>query len=157
MVLVGRPASGKSTLRKRFFEPHGYVAVNRDTLGTKEKCFQAADKALAKGQSVIVDNTNPSKAARQSYINLASKHKVPCRCLYLLVSPELSAHLNMYRQTQSLGKQRRVPDVGYRIFEKEFEQPSADEGFSEVRKIDFVPVFDSKSDKELFEQWTSML
>ena len=156
-MLVGRPASGKSTLRRRFFEPHGYVTVNRDTLGTKEKCIKVADKALASGESVIVDNTNPSKTVRQTYVNLAKKHKVPCRCLYLSVSPELSAHLNMYRQTQSLGEQRRVPEVGYRIFEKEFEQPSADEGFSEVRNIDFVPVFDSESDEELFQQWTSML
>lgn len=156
MVLVGRPASGKSTLRERYFQPHGYVTVNRDTLGTKEKCIKVANEALAKGQSVIVDNTNPSKAVRQLYIEVARKHKVPCRCLYLAVSPELSAHLNMYRQTQSLGQQRRVPEVGYRVFEKRFEQPSADEGFDEVRNLDFIPVFDSDDDKKLFRQWASM-
>ena len=38
IVMVGCPASGKSTVRKRFLEPHGYVTVNRDTLGTVEKC-----------------------------------------------------------------------------------------------------------------------
>ena len=36
--MVGCPASGKSTFRKRYLEPHGYVAVNRDTMGTFEKC-----------------------------------------------------------------------------------------------------------------------
>ena len=38
VVMVGCPASGKSTLRKKYLEPHGYVAVNRDTMGTFEKC-----------------------------------------------------------------------------------------------------------------------
>lgn len=38
IVMVGCPASGKSTFRKRYLEPHGYVAVNRDTLGTFDRC-----------------------------------------------------------------------------------------------------------------------
>ena len=38
--MVGCPASGKSTFRKRYFEPHGYVAVNRDTMGTMQKCIK---------------------------------------------------------------------------------------------------------------------
>ena len=36
--MVGCPASGKSTFRRRFLEPHGYVAVNRDTLGDFDRC-----------------------------------------------------------------------------------------------------------------------
>lgn len=38
--MVGQPASGKSTFRKRYLEPNGYVAVNRDTMGTMEKCLK---------------------------------------------------------------------------------------------------------------------
>ena len=40
--MVGCPASGKSTIRKRFLEPHGYVAINRDTLGTAEKFLKVS-------------------------------------------------------------------------------------------------------------------
>ena len=36
--MVGCPASGKSTFRRRFLEPHGYVTVNRDTLGDFDRC-----------------------------------------------------------------------------------------------------------------------
>ena len=38
--MVGPPASGKSTFRQRYLEPNGYIAVNRDTLGTAEKCLK---------------------------------------------------------------------------------------------------------------------
>ena len=40
VIMVGCPASGKSTFRKRYLEPHGYVAVNRDTMGTMQKCIK---------------------------------------------------------------------------------------------------------------------
>ena len=154
--MVGRPASGKSTLTKRYFIPHGYIAVNRDTLGTKEKCLKSADEALGKKQSVVVDNTNPTKADRKAYIDLAKKHGVPIRCIYMNVSPDLSYHLNMYRQTLTNGKVRRIPEVAYRTYEKYFEKPEVSEGLSQVESLDFVPVFDNDSDKELFKQWTSI-
>ena len=155
-MLVGRPASGKSTLSKRYFVPHGYVSVNRDTLGTKEKCLKAAKEALNNKQSIIVDNTNPKKEDRKAYIDLAKQLNVPVRCLYLEVDHTLSYHMNMYRQNQSKGLQRRVPDVAYRTYDKYFEKPETAEGFSEVKLIDFVPKFDSESEKELFKQWTCM-
>ena len=55
VVMVGCPASGKSTIRKKFLEPHGYVAVNRDTLGTAEKCLKVSNRdilstAMSQGQ-----------------------------------------------------------------------------------------------------------
>ena len=155
VLFVGRPASGKSTLRERYFAPHGYVAVNRDTLGTQEKCLKTAGAALKDGKSVVVDNTNPSQSSRKPYIDLAKKHKVPVRCIYVNISLDLSHHLNMYRQTRSKGKQRRVPEVGYRVFEKNFQKPEMSEGFTEVKEIQFVPEFDSSEDEQLFRQWTS--
>ena len=156
MLLVGRPASGKSTLTRRHFIPNGYTQVNRDTLGTKEKCLKVAAEALKNNKSVIVDNTNPKKEDRKAYIDLANKSKVPIRCIHLKVSSELSYHLNMFRQNVTKGDQRRVPDVAYRTFDKYFEEPKASEGFSEVTVLDFVPKFDSKDEEELFKQWTSM-
>lgn len=155
VIIVGRPASGKSTLRERHFTPHGYVAVNRDTLGTQEKCLKMASESLKAGKSVIVDNTNPSKAVRQPYIDIAKKHHVPVRCIYLNVPNEVAFHLNYFRQNQSKGVQRRVPAVGFRVFEKNFQMPEVGEGFAEVKTLEFVPQFDSDSDRELFQHWNS--
>ena len=50
VIMVGCPASGKSTFRKRYLEPHGYVAVNRDTMGTMQKCIKVR---LAWGPTVF--------------------------------------------------------------------------------------------------------
>lgn len=68
----------------------------------------------------------------------------------------LSYHLNMYRQVQSNGVRRRVPEVAYRVYDKSFECPELSEGFDSIEEIEFVPEFDCSSDEELFKQWTSM-
>ena len=68
---------------------------------------------------------------------------------------ELAHHLNLVRQNQTNGEVRRVPDVGYNVFKKNFEEPTTAEGFSEVLKVDFVPKFDSTRDLEIFKQWTT--
>ncbi|RUS88558.1 hypothetical protein EGW08_003658 [Elysia chlorotica] len=154
IVMVGPPASGKSTFRQRYLEPHGYVAVNRDTLGTAEKCLKVAGEAMKKGKNVVVDNTNPAKNARASFVELAKKNGVPCRCIWLQTPLDLAHHLNLYRQSQTLGKTRRVPDVGYNVFKKNFEEPSKSEGFTEVIKVPFKPRFDTSADEALFKKWT---
>ena len=40
IIMVGTPASGKSTFVKKYLLPHGYAHVNRDTLKTPEKCYK---------------------------------------------------------------------------------------------------------------------
>lgn len=155
VVMVGQPASGKSTFRKRYLEPHGYVAVNRDTLGTVEKCLKVAKEALNAGKSVVADNTNPSAESRAKFIKLAQEKGVSCRCFWLQTPLEVSHHLNLFRQNQTRGEVRRIPDVGYNMFKKNFEEPQISEGFTGgIVKIEFKPSFDSKADEELFKQWT---
>ncbi|ESO88114.1 hypothetical protein LOTGIDRAFT_126696 [Lottia gigantea] len=154
VIMVGCPASGKSTFRKRHFEPHGYVAVNRDTMGTQEKCIKAAKEALKKGKSVVADNTNPSVSARQPYVEMAESKGIPCRCFYMQTPREVSNHLNYMRQTQTYSEVRRIPDVGFNVYKKNFEEPTKAEGFTEIINIDFKPMFDNKRDEELFKLWT---
>lgn len=67
---------------------------------------------------------------------------------------ELAHHLNMFRQRQSKDEVRRVPDVGYNIFKKDFAEPTIKEGFTEIVKVNFTPRFDDKADEELFQHWT---
>ena len=59
VLLVGSPASGKSTLCDDYFRE--YQHVNQDTLKTLPKCIQFATKWLKQKVSVVVDNTNPSR------------------------------------------------------------------------------------------------
>ena len=153
MLLVGRPASGKSTFSQHHFQPHGYVNINRDTLRTQSKCLKAVQEGLKSGKSVVIDNTNPSKSGRAEFIKLAQSAKVPVRCFLFTASAHLTDHLNYYRMYQTKGKVRRIPDVAYRVYEKNYEEPELKEGLEEIKRIDFIPVFDTEEDEQLFKKW----
>ena len=153
MLLIGRPASGKSTFSRRHLQPHGYINISRDTLTTQSKCLQAVDEALKNGKSVVVDNTNPSQSARSEYIKIAKKSKIPVRCLVFTTGRELSDHLNYYRMYQTEGKERRIPDVAFRVYEKYYKEPELTEGITKIEHVNFIPQFDSKRDEDLFKKW----
>lgn len=155
-MMFGPPASGKSTFYRRYLKDNNYVHVNRDTLQTQEKCLKAAEAALKEGKSVCVDNTNPSKKIRADYISLAKRMNVSqVRCFVLNTPIELCHHLNYVRQNCTLGKVRRIPDVGYNMFKSQLQEPDVKEGFEEVVKIDFVPIFDDEQHEKIFKQWTN--
>eukprot|EP00730_Choanoeca_flexa_P009715 TRINITY_DN12970_c0_g1_i1.p1 TRINITY_DN12970_c0_g1~~TRINITY_DN12970_c0_g1_i1.p1 ORF type:complete len:412 (+),score=114.90 TRINITY_DN12970_c0_g1_i1:118-1353(+) len=153
VVMVGCAASGKSTISRDYYEKkRGYVRVNRDEQGTK--CPKLAAAALKEGKSVVVDNTNPAAAKRAEWLKIASAHSVPARCVHMTTSKEVAKHLNQYRQNITKGKHRRVPDVGYNMYFKHFEEPSTDEGFTSVHQVDFKPNFDNDRARQLFLHWT---
>lgn len=79
--MVGSAGSGKST----FVVTHlkDYVRVNRDTLKTKEKCLKVAEEAIKQKKYVVIDNTNPTVADRELFINLAKAHSYPVRSFYM--------------------------------------------------------------------------
>lgn len=58
LVMVGPPASGKSTISLQLSNQHGYVIVNQDILKTWQKCFEHASELLDLKKRVIIDNTN---------------------------------------------------------------------------------------------------
>nr|CAD7399103.1 unnamed protein product [Timema poppensis] len=94
VVLVGYPGSGKSFFARTQLVPSGYSHINRDTLGSWQRCVAAMVAALDRGKSVVVDNTNPDKESRQRFIEAAHKCKVPCRCFVLCTSLEHAKHNN---------------------------------------------------------------
>lgn len=148
VLMVGPPASGKSSISKKHFISQGYVHVNRDTLSTMPKCIKAAKEALAAQKSVIVDNTNPTKEARKGFIELAKQFKARVRCITLQIDKDLVQHLNLYREV--LENVRRIPSVAYNRYYKVFQEPSIDEGIDVVAQIGFVPQFKTDLHKELF-------
>jgi len=52
IIMVGYPASGKSSYVKSVLLPKGYVHINRDSMKTMPKCIQAAEAALREGKRV---------------------------------------------------------------------------------------------------------
>ena len=153
IVMHGYPGSGKSTISTKYLVPRGYVRVNQDTLKTRDKCERAVRDALAKKLPVVVDNTNANEAVRAAYIRLAKAANVPIRAFVMTADHDLAMHLNMYRERLSLCEQVHVPTMVYHQFKKNRVLPSVDEGFDEVREINFVPSLSTERERALFYQF----
>jgi bifunctional polynucleotide phosphatase/kinase len=152
VLFTGFPASGKSTFYKKHFEPNDYVHVNRDLLKTPAKCLKAAEEALSKGKSVVVDNTNPDCASRKEYLDIARKAKVRARCFVFDTPREVADHLNLLREKITKGESKHVPAVGYNVYKKKKEDVTTKEGWDEVKIIEFIPDFvDDEARKRFFE------
>ena len=154
MVFVGCPASGKSTFFTKHMKPKGYVHVNRDTLGTWQKCVAECAKCLSAGKSVVIDNTSPDKDSRLRYIDVARKHKVPVRCFQFMTTIAHAKHNNRFRElTVKSSKHVKVNDMVFNTYKSKFCEPELTEGFSEIVKIHFNPSFDNDLQANLYRRF----
>jgi len=138
IVLVGYPACGKSHLTN-VLKTKGYKSVNRDTLGTWQKCVKKAQECVI-NSSVVVDNTNLSQEERARYINVAKEAKVPCRCFVFTTTLDHCRHNERFRQLTDKSH-AKISDMIFNTIKGKFQEPSTSEGFSEVVKVNFVPSF----------------
>jgi bifunctional polynucleotide phosphatase/kinase len=131
ILLVGPPASGKSTLCQKYFSD--YNRINQDTLKTKSKCYSLAKKLFSNNEKVIVDNTNGNITNRKKYLDLASKHysdDFSVGIILLETDSVLSQHLNHMRvqQNKVSGTKIYVPKVAYNVYNKYYTEPTEKEG-----------------------------
>ncbi|XP_057695043.1 bifunctional polynucleotide phosphatase/kinase [Corythoichthys intestinalis] len=155
IVAVGFPASGKSTFFQTHVIPKGYVYVNRDTLGSWQKCVAACEQALKEGRSVAIDNTNPDPESRKRYLEVAKAAGVSCRCFHFSASMEQAKHNNRFREmAPSDTKHMKVNDMIFQSYKKHFVAPALSEGFSEILSIHFVPNFKDSQSEILFRQFS---
>ncbi|KAG6910893.1 hypothetical protein DXG01_006576 [Tephrocybe rancida] len=127
VLFVGYPCLGKSTFYRRNFEPAGYIHINQDMLKTRDKCVREMKKALQDGKSCTVDNTNRNIATRKHYLDVAKELGVPARVFNL--PPTIAAT----EPTREL-----VPYIGFSGFRDNFEEPQLEEGFSEIKKVNWI-------------------
>ncbi|MES1908731.1 MAG: hypothetical protein MHM6MM_001607 [Cercozoa sp. M6MM] len=136
VLIVAAPASGKSSFVRRRFPEH--VRANNDDQGTSE-CKRIVKQALSDGANIVIDNTNGRANARKYWIQLAKKHGYTVRCVWITTSKPLSMHLTLLRE--SMGLRNRLPPVALHSYHKYFDEPSLEEGFHSLQKLNFAPHF----------------
>lgn len=144
VVFVGFPASGKTTFYEKVMKPDNYVHVNRDKLGTWQKCVALCEQQLLRGRKVVVDNTNPDIESRSRYISSAKKYGVPVRCFQFTTTLAQAKHNNKFRELTTNSDIKKVTEIAYNTFKSRFVEPSITEGFAEVIKVGVNPCVDKK-------------
>ncbi len=144
VMIVGYPASGKSTLANDYID-EGHTYLNRDTVGgVILDLIPHLTKALKNGENVILDNTFPTVESRKAFIECAKAHKATIRCEWLTTSIE-DAQFNacarmMEREGKILSPEEMktnkspnlFPPVVLFKYKKEFQKPTNGEGFDTV-------------------------
>lgn len=152
IINVGFPASGKSYYSQRYVLSNDYEYINQDTLRTKKKCLMETEKLLKKGVSVIIDNTNMSKADRKEYLDMAKRYNIQCRCLLFTTPKEVCIHNSHFRNFTSNNQVAIIPQIVYNIMNKKYEKPDLNEGFYKIDEIEFNLKLDQK-DKQIYEKY----
>lgn len=152
VVLVGYPGSGKTFFASTYLVPEGYHHINRDTLGSWQKCISTLEAALTAGKSVVIDNTSPDRLSRQRYISAAHKHGVSCRCFILKTSMGHAKHNNKFREYTD-DSHEPISDMVINMYKKKYEEPSQDEGFIAVVKINSIPKFNDPALDKLYKMY----
>lgn len=130
IIFVGIQASGKSTFYKeRFFTTH--MRINLDMLRTRYREQIFVEASLKGKQPFVVDNTNPTVADRQKYIEAAKEHDFKVIGYYFQPDYELSLHRNERRQGKA-----KIPEIGIKSTLKNMQIPSYAEGFDELYMVE---------------------
>jgi predicted kinase len=133
VIFVGLQGSGKTTFyRLRFAASHVLVSKDRfrNNRHPNRRQTQLITEALRAGQSVVVDNTNPTAADRLPGIQLGRSFGAPVIGYYF--EPDVEASLERNRRRE--GK-ARVPNVAVHATAKRLEPPTYAEGFDRLYRV----------------------
>jgi predicted kinase len=131
-LFTGVQASGKSTFyRERFFATH--MRINLDMLRTRHRERQFMETCLQTGQPFVVDNTNPTKAERQPYVQAAKMARFRVVGYYFQSIVE-----DCKRRNEERTAEQKVPLPGLLGTYVRLELPSQDEGFDELYYVRLI-------------------
>jgi len=150
IVMVGNTGSGKSTVCKEYIE-NGYLCVSRDGLRymngggkyrwdeTIEPFIWDAESRIIKafmesGRHIIVDEVGVSQDMREKYINIANAFNYKP---IALVMPRLDMKTCVDRRLNNPHNQpdRELWEGVWTNFDKQYSEPTLDEGFEEIRFV----------------------
>ena len=103
ILMVGLPASGKSTLVKQY-ENLGYVILSRDkkTMSTATETA-SLNKEIKKGNKVVIDNTNTLLDTREKFIDFAKNNDLTIGAHYINTSKDDCLINSLHRMHEQYG------------------------------------------------------
>jgi predicted kinase len=132
ILFCGIQASGKTTFYlQQFFKTH--MRISLDLLHTRHKERIFLQTCLRTQQRFVVDNTNPTRADRKRYIDMAKAYKF--RVIVYYFSSDVESCLR--RNTNRIGKEK-VPVAGVRGTFKKLELPAFDEGIDQIYAVEII-------------------
>ena len=151
IILVGAPASGKSTLSKKLGS--GYTILNNDEIKSKSKLKKRLEENCKLQKKIIIDNTNSKVSNRKEYLDIINKYykKTDICCIIMNINKDQSFFLNNFRC--KINKEPRLPDVVIHSYFKYYEEPLITEGFDKIFKWNFIIKFKNEKEKSLFYQY----
>ena len=148
-MVLGFPASGKSTFTKRFIE-QSYLNLNRDTEGGSIAGLLPKFEAYLKdNKDVVLDNLFPTVEVRKPFIELAKKYKAAIGAVQMATSIEDSQFNFVQRMIDIKGKllmpeeikaakhPNIFPPTVFFKYKKDFQMPSIEEGFDSISDVRF--------------------
>ena len=130
IVLVGVQGSGKSTFyQQRFAATHAVVSRDLFRNNPRPSRRQALliEEALERRQSVVVDNTSPTRADRAAILEVARRFGARTACYFFAADVRAAIARNALREGKA-----RVPVVAILATAKRLVPPSVAEGFDRV-------------------------
>ena len=131
-ILVGLPGSGKTSFARAKLAQH--VVVSKDLMpagsGRDARQIELVRKALAAGQSVVLDNVNPRAADRAPLI--AAARALGASVAAYVLDTEVKECL---RRNRARAGKARVPDVAIFVHRKRLEPPTLAEGFDALYRV----------------------
>lgn len=126
VLFCGIQATGKSAFyQQRFF--HSHVRLSLDLLRTRHREQRLLQVCLATQMRCVIDNTNPTRAERATYLAPAKAAGFEV-VGYFFQSIAAEALL----RNQQRPAERQVPDQGIRATRNRLELPTRAEGFDKL-------------------------
>jgi tRNA uridine 5-carbamoylmethylation protein Kti12 len=130
IILIGLPGAGKTTFYRRYFAAT-HTHISKDlwphASGREARQRRLIDEALAAGQPVAVDNTNPTIADRAALIAAAHARGARAVGYFIDVSPRVAIARNEERSGRA-----KIPKVAIFTVAKRLERPTIAEGFDQL-------------------------
>ena len=133
VILIGLPASGKTTFyQRRFVGTHQHISKDLwpNTSNRDRRQAEILRQALSQGLSVVIDNTNPAPADRAPVIAIARQYSARVIGYYFTATTREAIGRNRGREGKA-----RVPDVAIFTRAKRMAKPLLEEGFDELYAV----------------------